>query len=164
MAIDRLARRHRLELSRTKFEADYDTGVICGADVVLLEPQTFMNLSGQSVQAAASFYKIEPEDIIVAHDDIDLDLGVLRLKKGGGHGGHNGLRDIAQKLGTRDFLRVRLGVGRPGRGVDVTSHVLGRFRDDEAAEVRELLDHAGDAIEVLLDEGLAAAQNRFHSS
>ncbi|MGM0555067.1 MAG: aminoacyl-tRNA hydrolase [Myxococcota bacterium] len=161
MAVDRLAERHRMSLGTEKFDGRFDTGVIGREKVALLEPQTFMNRSGRSVQAAASFYDVPTDQIIVVHDEIDLDVGQLRLKAGGGHGGHNGLRDIAQKLGTKDFLRVRLGVGRPEHG-DVTNHVLGQFQRDEQPLVDDLIERGCDAIELLLSDGLARAQNRFH--
>jgi PTH1 family peptidyl-tRNA hydrolase len=161
VAVDELARRHRMSMSSEKFDGLFDTGRIGHEKVALLEPQTFMNRSGRSVQAAASFYDIPADRIVVVHDEIDLDVGTLRLKEGGGHGGHNGLRDIVQKLGTKDFLRIRLGVGRPEHG-DVTNHVLGAFQKDEKASVDEMVTQCCDAIEVLLSDGLARAQNRFH--
>jgi PTH1 family peptidyl-tRNA hydrolase len=132
-----------------------------GRTLRLLIPTTWMNRSGQATSAVANFFKIPPEAMLVAHDELDLPPGTLRLKQGGGHGGHNGLRDIVQKLGTRDFLRIRLGVGRPEHG-DVTNHVLGAFQKDEKASVDEMVAQCCDAIEVLLSDGLARAQNRFH--
>jgi PTH1 family peptidyl-tRNA hydrolase len=161
MALERLAQRHRMAPTTKKFDGLFDMGRVGDQQVVLLEPQTFMNRSGAAVLAAARFYEVEPEQIVVLHDDIDLDLGKLRLKSGGGHGGHNGLRDIAARLSTRDFLRVRLGIGRPEYG-EVTDFVLGRFSSDEKPEVDELIESACDAVEVLLAEGIEAAQNRFH--
>ena len=161
VAVDRLAGRHRMSLGSEKFEGRFDTGRIGREKVALLEPQTFMNRSGRSVQAAASFYDIPADHIVVVHDEIDLDVGSLRLKAGGGHGGHNGLRDIVQKLGTKDFLRVRLGVGRPEHG-DVTSHVLGQFRRDEQSLVDDMVARCCEAIELLLSDGLSKAQNRYH--
>lgn len=161
MALDRLAERHNLALTQQKFHGRYATG-FCGAEkVCLLEPETFMNLSGKSVVAASQFYSVAPSEIIVLHDELDIELGKVRVKIGGGHGGHNGLRDIAAKLGTKDFLRVRLGIGRPEHG-DVTNHVLSRFRPDEEREVEEMLYTASDAIEAILEKGAAAAQNEFN--
>ncbi|MFU8802668.1 MAG: aminoacyl-tRNA hydrolase [Bradymonadaceae bacterium] len=159
--VERFGRRHQMALTQTKFHGRYATGSAVGQDIVLLEPQTFMNLSGQSVVPAMRFYGIEPESLIVLHDEIDLEPGTLRLKAGGGHGGHNGLRDIIARLGSRDFYRLRLGVGRPEHG-NVTSHVLGRFRADEEPVIDDLLERACDAIEVLMTEGIGAAQNRYH--
>jgi peptidyl-tRNA hydrolase, PTH1 family len=161
MALERLARRHRLSLSSQKFDGRTDTGLIGDQKVVLLEPLTFMNRSGKSVAAAANFYGLADEHIVVIHDEIDLPVGRLRVKSGGGHGGHNGLRDIVAKLGSRDFIRLRLGVGRPEHG-DVTNHVLGPFSSDDEREVDELLETACDAVEVVIQEGVSAAQNRFN--
>lgn len=161
MALDRLAERHSLALTQQKFHGRYATGFCRSQKVCLLEPDTFMNLSGKSVVAASQFYSVEPDKIVVLHDELDIELGTVRVKIGGGHGGHNGLRDIAAKLGTKDFLRIRLGIGRPEHG-DVTNHVLSRFRPDEESEVSEMLDTACDAIEMLLEKGAVAAQNEFN--
>ncbi len=155
-----LADRWGVDLSRTKFRGVYGTGRIGQTDAALLEPQTFMNRSGQSVQPAASFFDTPLEEIIVFHDDIDLEVGQLKIKEGGGHGGHNGLRDITARMG-KDFVRIRLGVGRPEHG-DVTSHVLGRFAAHEYDAIDDLVHRGCDAVEVILDEGVTAAQNRFH--
>ncbi len=159
--LDQLADRYRLRLGQQKFHASYTTGRIAGADVVLIKPQTYMNKSGRSVQAARQFYDIAAPDSLVLHDDIDLEPGTLRIKEGGGHGGHNGLRDIINKTGDRDFIRVRLGIGRPAHD-NVTGHVLGRFDSDEVEMVQTLIEDACDAIETVLSDGVAQAQNRFH--
>nr|WP_199589683.1 aminoacyl-tRNA hydrolase [Lujinxingia litoralis] len=160
-AVNRLAERYRLTVTQSKFHGVYTTGIICGVDVALLKPLTFMNLSGKSVAPAMKFFNVEPVSLIVLHDELDVELGQMKIKEGGGHGGHNGLRDIVAKTGTREFLRVRLGIGRPEHG-DVTNHVLGRFRPDETPAVERMLDDACDAVETILSEGVAAAQNRFH--
>lgn len=161
MALERLASRHRASLSSEKFDSLYDTALIGGHKVVLLEPQTYMNVSGKAVGAAARFYDVEPDQIIVLHDEIDLPLGTLRVKSGGGHGGHNGLRDIINRLGARDFVRIRLGVGRPDHG-DVTSHVLGKFASQERLDVDEMIEDACAAVETLLSDGISITQNRFN--
>ena len=161
-AVDLLAQRFRIDLSRTKFDALYATGEVAGESVVLLKPQTFMNRSGKSVQAAQAFYGVSAEETVVLHDDLDLDLGQIKIKGGGGHGGHNGLRDIVAKTGSREFLRIRLGIGRPEHG-DVTNFVLGRFDGGEQSAAEDLLWDGADAVEILLREGLEAAQQRFHS-
>lgn len=127
--------------------------------ILLLKPQTFMNLSGESLQGVAAFYRLHPRDMIVVHDDMDLALGRLGLKQGGGHGGHNGLRSIADALG-KDFVRLRLGVGRPQ--YDAVNHVLGRFADDEQEDVDKLIAKAVEAIEMILLQGLPKAQNHFN--
>lgn len=155
----RVASRYRLTLSQSKFDGVYTTGRIGGEDVLLLEPHTYMNKSGKSVQAARQYYDIPAGDTIVLHDDIDLSAGQLKIKTGGGHGGHNGLRDIISKTGDRDFIRVRLGVGRPEHG-NVTDYVLSRFDDSAVAD--ELAELGSDAVETVLADGIERAQNLFH--
>lgn len=163
MAIDELARRHNIAVTTKKFKGIMGTGFIGQHNVVLLKPSTYMNLSGTSVQPAQAFYdNLELDQVIVLHDELDLDLGLLRLKLGGGHGGHNGLKDIAKRCGGPGFYRVRMGIDRPTRG-EVTDHVLGTFRKVEESLRDDLIYDAADAVEVLLDEGLLPAQNRFHA-
>jgi len=162
MILDRLAARHGIGLSTKKFKGVYGTGFMRTDSVVLLQPQTFMNRSGQSVQPAAAFYDVEPERIIVVHDELDIDPGKVRIKVGGGHGGHNGLRDIIAKTGWRDFLRIRAGIGRPTRG-DVTGHVLGAFAKSEQNLRDEMIEVACDALEMIVSDGVDAAQNRFNA-
>lgn len=162
MALDRLGDRHRIGLTQQKFHGRYASGIVCDQTVVLLEPETFMNLSGKSVGAAAQFYGLEPEQVVVLHDEIDLDFGTIRVKVGGGHGGHNGLRDIIEKLGSREFVRVRIGVGRPQHG-DVTNWVLGTFSEEECAALDDVLDVVADAVETILSDGPEAAQNLFNA-
>ena len=130
--------------------------------VVLASPRTYMNLSGGPVSAVAKYFSVPATDVIVMHDDIDLDFGVVRLKRGGGEGGHNGLRSISTSLRTRDYVRVRVGVGRPPGRMPVADYVLKRFAKAEQSEVPFLVDHAADAVEELLRHGLVEAQNRVH--
>ena len=159
--VDALARRAGAPSFASKFKGEVTTGRVGGESCLFLKPLTFMNLSGDSVQPAMAFYKVAPANLIVVHDEIDLDLGVLKLKTGGGHGGHNGIRHIAGRIGP-DFFRVRAGVGRPSGQKAVTSHVLGGFSNDEQIEVDLLLDKCADAIELIIQDGLTAAQAKFH--
>ena len=159
--LKRLAEEQGIALATEKFHGRYAKGILEGRDTSLLLPQTYMNLSGKSVLAAAQFFKVEMKHTLVVHDEIDLPLGVIRFKEGGGHGGHNGLRDLKKCLGTGDFCRLRMGIGRSERG-EVTDHVLGRFRPDEQPLVTEARDRACQAIRVFLNEGLQAAQNSFN--
>lgn len=161
MLVDRLASRWRLDLSREKFKSQMGTGHGGGRRVILLKPQTYMNLSGQSVSRAADFFDVAVSGIIVAHDDIDLSFKALRLKCGGGTGGHNGLKSIDALMGDKNYFRVRLGVGRPQHG-DVSNYVLQRFTALEMAEIESWLDDAVAAIETLMVEGLKEARNRHH--
>ena len=131
---------------------------------VVLQPQTYMNRSGKSVVAASQFYRTPPERIIVAHDELDFEFGRVAIKAGGGHGGHNGLRDIAGLLGSRDFLRIRVGIGRPLKGGNVSKWVLSDFTTEEAAELPDVVDRAAEAIDATLERGVAAAMNAFNQT
>ena len=161
MAVDELARRHDGSF-RSKFSGQLAELRVGEARLALLKPETYMNLSGGPVGAAARFFKVPPEALVVVHDDVDLEPGRLQVRLGGGLAGHNGLRSIAQALGTQEFLRVRIGVGRPGRGDrrDVADFVLAPFEPEEDGDA--LIARAADAVEVLAAEGLDAAQRRFN--
>ena len=161
MVVDELARRHSAAW-RSKFSGEIADVRIDDHKVALLKPETYMNESGRSVKAAAQFFKVEPDAILVVHDESDLDTGRLQARRGGGLAGHNGLRSVAQHLGTPDFLRLRVGVGRPGRGDrrDLADYVLANFEPHEDAPA--IVDRAADAVEALDAEGLEAAQRRFN--
>lgn len=164
LVVDRLAQRCGIGRFGKQFKAEVARAEVRGEPCVLVKPLTFMNLSGDAVQPAAAFFKVPGERVIVVHDDIDLSLGQIKLKSGGGHGGHNGIRSIAARMGP-DFLRVRLGVGRPGgKGSHVIGHVLGTFSRDEEAALVSLVEQGADAVEMLIREGLLAAQQRFHAA
>lgn len=161
--VDELARRFGGSFkAEKKFHGEVARVEIAGKDIRLLKPMTFMNRSGQSARAACDFLKLPPENILVAHDEIDLPPGTLRLKKGGGHGGNNGLRDVIAHLGP-DFLRLRIGVGHPGNASQVVNHVLSRPTKDEEPVLLRAIDDAVDGIELLLKEGLQKAQTKLHS-
>jgi PTH1 family peptidyl-tRNA hydrolase len=162
MVIDELARRHGQPSFRSKFSGRIAETRIDESRVALLEPETYMNESGRSIAAAARFFKVAPEQLLVVHDDVDLEVGRLQARLGGGLGGHNGLRSISQSLGTQEFLRLRVGVGRPGRGDrrSVADYVLAPFEADEGAD--EIVSNAADAVESLLTEGLVATQQSFN--
>ncbi len=134
-----------------------------GPRVVLARPMTFMNVSGAPVSGVASFFKIPSEGIVLVHDELDLDFGTVRLKRGGGEGGHNGLRSVSQALGTKDYLRVRLGIGRPTGRQDPADYVLSDFPALDRVEADLLIGDGADAVHDLLHLGLEAAQQRFHS-
>ena len=161
MIVDELARRHG-GAWRGKFNGRLAEVRIDDHRVALLAPETYMNESGRSVKAAASFFKVEPDAILVVHDESDLEPGRLQVRRGGGLAGHNGLRSVAQHLGTTDFLRLRVGVGRPGRGDrrSLADYVLSDFTPEEDAD--ELVERAADAVEALDAEGLETAQRRFN--
>ena len=136
---------------------------IGGPRVVLAKPLTYMNLTGGPVSALARFHDVAPDHVIAVHDEIDIPFNTVKLKSGGGEGGHNGLRDISRALGTKDYLRVRVGVGRPPGRQDTADYVLKDFGTVERKELPFLLDDAADAVEQLITEGLLAAQQRFHA-
>jgi PTH1 family peptidyl-tRNA hydrolase len=161
MVVDELARRRDASF-KSKFSGKIGETRLGDHRLALLKPETYMNESGRSISAATRFFKVASEDVLVVHDDVDLEVGRLQAREGGGLGGHNGLRSIAQALGTPEFLRLRIGVGRPGRGDprDVADYVLAPF---EAHQDRDgLVARAADAVEVLVLEGLEEAQRRFN--
>ena len=164
-AIDLLSSRSGIGLSSSKFSAESGQGTIAGERSILLKPQTFMNLSGQSVGPAAHFYKLSAEDLIVIHDELDLPLGQMQIRRGGGTGGHNGLKSIVQCLGTGDFIRIRVGTGKP-QGPNakerVVGFVLGRFSGDEQALADEMIQKTADAVEAILSQGLSKAMTAFN--
>lgn len=137
---------------------------IGGPRVVLAKPLTYMNVSGGPTSALARFFDIPPERLAAVHDEIDIPFNTIKLKLGGGEGGHNGLRDISKALGTKDYFRVRVGVGRPPGRMDTAEYVLRDFAGAEKKELPFLLDDAADAVELLIRDGLAAAQQRYHGA
>ena len=161
MVVDELARRHDGSF-RSRFRGRIAEIRAGDARLALLKPETFMNESGASVQAAAAFFKATAETVLVVHDDVDLDVARLQARAGGGLAGHNGLRSIAQRLGTQDFLRLRIGVGRPGRGDrrDVAEYVLAPFEPED--DVEAIVARAAEATECIALEGLAETQRRFN--
>ena len=160
--VDLLARRFDVALSSNKFQGEYGQGTIEGQKVALLKPQTYMNLSGDSVAPAARFYKVEPEDLIVIHDELDLPFGRLQLKRGGGTGGHNGLNSIVDWMGSADFIRLRFGIGKPETKEKVVGHVLSSFSKGEAALLEETAQRGVEAIRTALTLGLAKAMTEFN--
>jgi len=161
MVVDEVARRHGATF-KSKFNGRLSETRVGEARVALLKPETYMNESGRSITAAARFFKAAPEEVLVVHDDVDLEVGRLQARLGGGLAGHNGLRSISQLLGTPEFLRLRIGVGRPGRGDprDVADYVLAPF---EAHDDRDaIVARAADVVETLLTEGLDVTQQRFN--
>src|SRR5262245_23383527 len=146
-----------------KSGAEVVTGRLAGRSVVLAKPRCYMNESGRQVGPLAKFYSVPPADIIVVHDELDLDFGRIRLKLGGGEGGHNGVRSVAAALGTKNFQRVRIGIGRPPGRKDPAAFVLENFVAAERPEVPTICEQAADATELLIELGLEPAQNRVHA-
>lgn len=161
LVAERVASRAGAAIERKLFGALVGEGAVGGQRVLLAEPQQFMNLSGQAVASLVGFYKLTAEQVVVVHDEMDLPFGRLRVRPGGGHGGHNGVRDVQRVLGN-GFTRVRAGVGRPPAGWDPADWVLAGWSPEEQAELEPFVDTAADAVEAVVRDGVAAAMNRFN--
>ena len=163
--VDELARQQSVAFKAdNKFHGLIAKAGLHGHEVHLLKPQTFMNVSGRSVGAVAQFYKIAPAQILVVHDELDLPPGSAKLKLGGGHGGHNGLKDIIAHLGTKDFWRLRIGIGHPGERSEVSNFVLNAPRKEEQVLIDEALQRAQDVAALVIEGKLEAAMLRLHSN
>lgn len=162
LVAEQVAQRQRISLKKKGYQGQYGVGRVAACETTILLPQTYMNCSGSSVNAAYQSLGIEPGDLIVIYDDLDLPFGRLRVKAEGGHGGHNGIRDIIAVLGSKNFIRLRVGIGRPERG-DVTGHVLSRFATKEKQLLPELIDTAADAVEKVLSSGVTEAMNTYNN-
>jgi len=163
MVVTHLADRAGIALKRKGYQGFYGVGRVAGEEVTILLPQTYMNRSGASVAPACQSLGVNPGDLIVVHDEIDLAFGCLRVKAGGGHGGHNGLRSIGGALNDAGYARLRMGVGRPPAGGDVSGHVLSRFNTTERVLLQKYVKVASDALELLLQEGAQEAMNSFNN-
>lgn len=168
MVVDELARRFGVSVDQEKWQAHSVQLVLWGSKVCLLKPDTFMNLSGKAVARYVDFYKVSPEQILVVHDDIDMEPGRVKLVAGGGAGGHNGIRSLIQYLGTKDFPRLKLGIGRPGKlnlysGMPVEKYVLAPFAQDEKILLEQRMDVIEKGLEYLVRDGIAKAMNLLNS-
>ena len=162
--VDVLAARHSESFKGHKSNALVsEVKIIGGPKLILAKPLSFMNLSGGPTSSLMSFYKIAPENLIVAHDELDIPPTTFRLKLGGGHGGHNGLRDIISAIDSKDFIRVRLGIGRPPGSMDAADFVLKNFSASDLAQFKTTLEVAADAVDQIASEGLISAQDKYHS-
>lgn len=159
---DRFAERHHLGDESRKFEGLFRRGRVKGEDIGVLKPQTYMNLSGESVGAAVRYLPVEGEDVILVFDEIDLPAGKIRIRKGGGAGGHRGPKSVIEHLGTKDFPRIRLGVGRPVQGRDPTGHLLSKLKGEERERFAETIERGVDALDMILAEGVDCAMNRYN--
>ncbi|PWB78086.1 MAG: aminoacyl-tRNA hydrolase [Candidatus Methylomirabilota bacterium] len=160
--VDTLADRIGVALTRCRYRSLFARGLLHGSQVLLAKPVTFMNESGFSVSKWQAALHLEPGRIIVVHDDLDLPLAQLRVKVGGGFGGHRGIRSVIEAIGSADFLRVKVGIGRPQKGQDAAAHVLDPFDEREGEMIRGAVQRATDAVEALVQEGLEAAMNRYN--
>ena len=160
--IDVLADKLNTSVDEKKFKGLYGRGIIAGEKVILLKPQTFMNLSGESVREAADFYKVDPEHIIVIYDDISLDVGQLRIRKKGSAGGHNGIKNIIAHLGGQVFPRIKVGVGEKPPKWDLADYVLGHFSKEEQEQMEEGYEHAVCAVKEIVTGNIEAAMNEYN--
>ncbi len=160
--VDLLAERWKLDHADTAFQGELVKGSAAGKKILLLKPQTFMNLSGASVSACAKFYKIPASDVWAIHDDLDLPLGHLRLREGGSSGGHNGVQSVIERLGTREFVRFRLGIGRPSTPMPIEDYVVQPFADAEREIADQMILRASDAVEAALKDGPQKAMNVYN--
>jgi PTH1 family peptidyl-tRNA hydrolase len=164
LTADVLAARAGARFRAGKFRVATAEGRLAGLGVIIVKPLTFMNDSGIAVAGISGYHRLDPEHIVAVHDELDLPFGVIRLKRGGGDNGHNGLRSLTSHLGTREYYRIRIGIGRPPGRMDPAAYVLRDFSAAERKELPFLLDRAANAVEALLGDGLTAAQNAFHSA
>ncbi|MBM6616103.1 aminoacyl-tRNA hydrolase [Bacillus suaedaesalsae] len=162
IAIDELAHRHHIPLDKEKFKGVFGTGMINGEKIILLKPLTYMNLSGESVRPLMDYYDIDPEDIVVIYDDLDLPVGKVRLRAKGSAGGHNGMKSIIQHLGMQEFKRIRIGIDRPKNGMKVPDYVLGRFTQEEVPFVVESIKITADACEKWTADSFIDVMNQFN--
>lgn len=161
--VDELARRAGVAFKYEKrFDAEVCKISLVGNDIWLMKPQSYMNLSGGPIRGVLDYYRLRAEKLLVAHDEIDLPTGTVKLKTGGGHGGHNGIRDVIQHCG-RDFARLRLGVGHPGQKDKVTGYVLKKASSDVEAAILKNVDEAADVMDLLVESGLSAAMKKLHT-
>lgn len=162
LVIDMFADKHDLSIDQKKFKALFSQADISKQKVYLLKPQTYMNLSGESLNEARQFFKIEPQNIIIIHDDLDFPFGAVKIKIGGGSGGHNGLTSIIERLGTSDFIRVRMGIGRPTGHIDPADYVLQPYSEEQNKVLEECISQGVEALEVILKDGVSSAMSKFN--
>ena len=160
--ITRISDDYNIPLDFKKHKAVCGRGYIEGEKVVLAQPQTYMNLSGESVRELVDFYKVSPEELIVIYDDISLDVGQLRLRVKGSAGGHNGIKSIINHLGTQEFLRIKVGVGDKPAGWDLADYVLSRFKEDEQAIIRDAIKKSSEAVNSIIKDGMELAMNIYN--
>ena len=161
LVVDRLASNNHIHISAKRFQTRYGTGWIDSHKVVLAKPMTFMNQSGESVKKAVNFFQADMGDLIVIHDDLDLPFGRLRFKRRGGDGGHQGIRSIIERMGGNNFLRLKVGIGRPPRGMEPAEYVLSSFDEAQQPYLDEILNQAAEALMVMLSEGVERAMNQY---
>ena len=162
LVVDEMAAAWAISIHQKKFNVELGRGRVNGIETILVKPQAYMNKSGLPVRQVGDYFKIPYRDMLVIHDDIDLEFGRLKIKEKGGHGGHNGVRSLIDALGEDAFVRLRVGVGRSGNEGNVVNHVLGTFNQQERASLEKVIKRARDAVETILCEGAKEGMNRFN--
>ena len=162
IALDKLAHKYRINVTTQKHKALVGTGIIDGEKVILVKPQTYMNLSGEAVREVINFYKEDLKNLVVIFDDIDLPLGKIRIKEKGSAGTHNGVKSLVKELGSQEFKRIKIGIGNPTGNIDLVSHVLGKFSKEEMEVVEKSSESAVEAIEMIIKNNLLGAMNKFN--
>ena len=160
--INQIAKKYNIEVNKTKFQGLTGNGIIEGQKVILLKPQTYMNLSGNCVQEFMKFYKIEKENIIIIYDDMDIETGKIKIRKKGSSGGHNGMKSIIQMIGTEEFPRIRVGIGRPEHNGDEINYVIGAIPEEEIPKLEKGIECAKEATIEILKNGIDIAMNKFN--
>ena len=160
--INKISEKHDIKVNKSKFNSLYGTGIIKGKKVILLKPQTYMNLSGNAIKDFMNFYKITSEDIIVIYDDLDIEPGIIKIRKKGGPGTHNGMKSVVHEIQTQDFPRIRIGIGNPEHKNDLLNFILTRIPDKEYKTLEKAQEKAVKAIEEIIYKGLDAAMNKYN--
>lgn len=160
--INKLAKKYNIEFSKTNFKGIYGTGIIEGEKVILLKPQTYMNLSGGSIKEIINFYKLNTDNLIIIYDDIDIEPGIIKLRKTGGPGTHNGMKSVIKEIGTEKFSRVRIGIGKPEHKGDLINYVIGKIPEEDKKILEKSTDVAKDAVIEIIKNGMDKAMNLFN--
>jgi PTH1 family peptidyl-tRNA hydrolase len=163
MVVDELAGRHDIGVGKKSFGALIGSGAVAGESVVLAKPQRYMNLSGEPVATILRYYRLDADSLIVIHDDLDIESGRIKIQAGAGAGGHRGIDSIIEALGHKDFIRVRVGVGRPPEEMEGADYVLSPISKDQSEDIGKAIASAADAVEMIIEKGLEAAQQKYHS-
>ena len=160
--VNKLSKEYNIEINKNKFKGLFGTGVIEGQKVIILKPQTFMNLSGESIIEAMNFYHIKEEELIIIYDDIDINPGIIKIRKKGGPGTHNGMKSVIQNIGTKDFTRVRVGIGTPIHKGDLINYVIGKIPEEELKILDEATTRAKEAVVEIIKAGVDNAMNKIN--
>lgn len=160
--INKLSEKQKIKVKKTKFNSLYGTGLIAGEKVILIKPQTFMNLSGTAVRDFKNFYKIDPSNIIVVYDDLDIEPGIIKIRKKGGSGTHNGMKSVVSELGIEDFPRIRIGIGNPEYKNDLLNYILTKIPEEDYKILEKSINNAADSIEEIIKNGIDIAMNKYN--